>query len=111
MKDLELTNLLHLRRDAAPSSLPAGFQQDVWREIRLRRAQQMETHGGWLDWLLEPFRQPAVVCAALALSVLIGAGTALSNLPAGGDHTTSGLHLQVFSSSSPALPSTLLNAH
>ena len=106
MHDYDLTELLRLQREKPIPALPGSFQQDVLREIRLRAAE----HGaGWLGWLLEPFRQPLFAGASLAFALLLGVALGAGSVMADESRLASrALDLHVFTSRSPALPSTLL---
>ena len=109
MDDQNLDHLLAQRRDALPPPLSANFQQSVWREIRRRKAEASEKHGAWFGWLLEPLFKPATAVAALALALVMGVSlgtTALAD--SRNTQTRLALDLQVFGSSSPSLPATLM---
>ena len=109
MDDQNLDQLLAQRREELLPSLPATFQQGVWREIRRRKAESREHHGAWFAWLLEPLFKPALAFAALAFALVLGVGlgtTASANTR--NTQTRLALDLQVFGSSSPSLPATLM---
>ncbi len=109
MDDRNLDHLLAQRRDAPLPAVPTSFQQDVWREIRQRKAASGEPRGAWFGWLLEPLFKPAMAFAAMALALVMGVGlgrTALAD--SRNTQTRVALDLQVFGSSSPALPATLM---
>ena len=109
MNDQNLDLLLVQRREVPLPSLTTNFQQDVWCEIRRRKAEFAERQATWFGWLLEPIFRPAMAFAGLALAVVIGVGlgtTALADSRKA--HTRVALDLQVFGSSSPSLPATLI---
>ncbi len=109
MDDQNLDHLLAQRREAPLPPLPASFQQDVWREVRRRKREAGERHGAWCDWLLEPLFKPAMAFAALTFALVLGVSlgsTASANTR--NTQTRLALDLQVFGSSSPSLPATLM---
>lgn len=109
MDDRTLDHLLAQRREAPLPLLPATFQQGVWREIRRRKAEAREHHGAWFAWLLEPLFKPALAFAALALALVLGVGLgSTASAESRNTQTRLALDLQVFGSSSPALPATLM---
>ena len=109
MDDRNLDHLLAKRREAPLPSLPATFQQDVWREIRQRKAEAGERRGAWFDWLLEPLFKPAMAFAALSLALVLGVGLgSTASADSRNAQTRLALDLQVFGSSSPSLPATLM---
>lgn len=110
MDDQNLDLLLVQRREAPLPHLTTNFQQGVWREISSRKAGAGEHHGSWFGWLFEPLLKPAMAFAALALALVMGIGlgaTALADSKKA--QTRLALDLQVFGSSSPSLPATLLD--
>jgi hypothetical protein len=107
MDEAELENLLRLRRVNHLPPAPANLAQNVWREIRRRRA---AGEGGWLAWFIEPFCRWSLVVPALALAILLGAGLAVKTVEAQPSPARMALDLQVFSPTPPSLPSTLLHA-
>ena len=108
MDDRNLDHLLAQRRDAPLPAVPASFQHDVWREIRRRDAEAFD-HPAWFGWLLEPLFKPAMAFAAMALALVMGIGLGTRALAdSRNTQTRLALDLQVFGSSSPALPATLL---
>ena len=109
MDDRNLDHLLALRRDARLPAVPASFQQDVWREIRQRKAETGCYRTAWFGWLLEPLFKPAMAFAAMALALVMGVGLGTTTLTESrNSQTRLALDLQVFGSSSPSLPATLL---
>ena len=109
MDDQNLDELLAQRRNEPLPSLPATFQQGVWREIRRRGAEASEPHHAWFGWFLEPLFRPAMAFTALALALVMGVGLGTTALAESRNlQTRLALDLQVFGSSSPALPATLL---
>ena len=100
-----LDRLLQQRREKAAPTLPGSLSQNVWREIRQRRASREPSANPalfWL-WLLRPH---AVLALTLAVMVGIGVGSRSPVSPAAQAHEA--LDLQVFGNAAPALPSTLL---
>lgn len=109
MDDQNLDHLLAQRRDAPLPAVPASFQQDVWREIRQRKAEARRHHVAWFGWLLEPLFRPAMAFAALALALVMGVGLGTTaRADSRNAQTRLALNLQVFGSSSPSLPATLM---
>jgi hypothetical protein len=108
MDDQTLDHLLTQRRAAPLPAVPASFQQDVWREIRQRKAQAGRSHGAWFGWLLEPLFKPAMAFASLALALVLGVGLGTATADSRNMQTRIALDLQVFGSSAPALPATLM---
>jgi hypothetical protein len=108
MDDLTLNEALERYRErTAQASLPANFQQNVWRAIRQRRALH-EERPTWrallCDMLLSPRTVLGSLAMALALGVAMGARTA--ELPA--SQAREALDLGVFGHEAPTLPATLL---
>ena len=109
MDDRNLDYLLAQRRDAPLPAVPANFQQDVWREIRQRKAEAGRHHAAWFGWLLEPLFKPAMAFSAMALALVMGVGLGTTALAESRNlQTRLALDLQVFGSSSPSLPATLM---
>ena len=109
MDDRNLDHLLAQRRDAPLPAVPANFQQDVWREIRQRKAETGRHHVAWFGWLLEPLFKPAMAFSAMALALVMGVGLGTTALAESRNmQTRLALYLQVFGSSSPSLPATLM---
>ena len=109
MDDQNLDQLLAQRREELLPSLPATFQQGVWREIRRRKAESREHHGAWFAWLMEPLFKPALAFAALAFALVMGVGLGTTaRADSRNAQTRLALDLQVFGSSSPSLPATLM---
>ena len=110
MDDRNLDYLLARHREAPLPLLPATFQRSVWREIRRLKAEAAEHHDAWFCWLLEPLFKPAMAVAALALALVLGVGLGTTALADSRNaQTRLALDLQVFGSSSPSLPATLLH--
>lgn len=107
MDETQLDKLLRMHRAMPVPPVPANLAQNVWREIRRRRA---AGEGGWLAWLIEPFCRPNLVMPALALAVVLGAGVGVVAVHAQPSPARAALDLQVFSPTPPSLPSTLLHA-
>ncbi len=109
MDDRNLDHLLAQRRDAPLTAVPANFQQDVWREIRQRKTASGELRGAWFGWLLEPLFKPAMAFAAMALALVMGVGLGTTAVADSRNmQTRLALDLQVFGSSAPSLPATLM---
>lgn len=109
MDDRNLDELLARRRESPLPPLKSTFRQDVWREIRRRKAEAGEHNGAWFGWLLEPLFKPAMAFAALAVALVMGVGLGTTALAESRNmQTRLALDLQVFGSSSPSLPATLM---
>lgn len=109
MDDRHLEHLLAQLREAPLPVLPASFQQSVWHEIRRRKAETGERHGTWFGWFLEPLFKPAMAFASLALALVLGVGLGTVSAESRNVRTRLALNLQVFGSSSPSLPATLMD--
>ena len=105
MDDHALTPLLAQLRATPLPAVPGSLQQDVWREIRQRRAEKPVS---WWASLFEPLLRPAPAFAALAVAVLVGVSGGSMAMNFRSAHTRHALGLEVFSSAAPALPATLL---
>lgn len=106
MDEKSLDKLLRLRGETVGASLPANFQQNVWREIRQRRGTNSSAFAifsSW-QWLLRP--QFATVCLVIATAVGVAVGSRQPDRVA--LSTRHALHLDVFGPTAPALPSTVL---
>jgi hypothetical protein len=108
MDDRNLDHLFAQRWEAPLPTLPATFQQGVWREIRRRKAKAGVHHGAWFEWLLEPLFDPAMAFAALALALVLGVGLGTASADSQKTKTRLALDLQVFGRSPPSLPATLI---
>jgi hypothetical protein len=109
MDDRNLDHLLALHRELPLPALAPNFQQGVWREIRRRKAEGAERQASWFSWWFEPLFRPAMAFSALALALVLGVGLGATALADSRNmHTRVALDLEVFGSSSPALPSTLM---
>ena len=107
MDEKSLDQLLRRRGDAVrSSSLPSNFQQNVRREIRQRSAK--ETSGGFFGW--QWLLRPQFVAAMLAVAMLVGVGLGSRQPDRLAMTTKQALHLDVFGSAPPTLPSTVLSA-
>ena len=104
MDDRSLEDLLRQRGELVASALPPAFQQNVWREIRQRKALPESSNLSVWGWLLRPQMISAVL--AVAAFVGIGLGSRLPDRVA--SNTSDALNLRVFGQAPPALPSTLL---
>ena len=106
MDHSSLDRLLQERREKAASALPGSFSQNVWREIRQRKATRepsVNPASFWL-WLL----RPQAVLAALALAITVGIGVGSRSPVSSAARAHQALDLQVFGGEAAALPSTLL---
>lgn len=105
MEEKQLDSLLIQIQERQVPSLPSNISQNVWREIRIRQSQHKN---GW-DFLPEFLLSPRILSSGLAIAfaVGIGSGIFMTELPPS-NGTRGALNLQVFSSLSPDLPSTLL---
>lgn len=106
MDNSSLDRLLQQRREQSASALPGAFPQNVWREIRQRKAAHKSSEEGasiW-HWLLQP--QAVLAALVLAATVGVGVGGRPRVTPAVKAHEA--LDLQVFGGAASALPSTLL---
>lgn len=109
MNEQNLDQLLALRQERPLPTLPGSFQQDIWREIRHRKLEAIGHRSSWFSWFLEPLLQPATTFATLSFAVLLGIGMGTSALAESRNtQARFALNLQVFSSTSSALPATLL---
>ena len=109
MDDNSLDELLEQRRNTGASSLPANFQQNVRREIRLRSASEKsapDVFHVW-QWLL----RPQLVTALLIVAIFIGIGVGGRRNDGSASHTRQALNLDVFGATAPTLPSTLLSSN
>ena len=106
MDDHILTNMLSQLRAAPLPSLPGSFRQDVWRAIRQRRPQNSAS---WVATFFEPFFRPALSVTALIVAMFLGASVGSMAVDLRGTQTREALGLEVFGSSAPTLPATLLS--
>ncbi len=106
MDEKSLDQLLRQRGDAVHSSLPPNFQQNVWRQIRLRReasGSAFPVDSLW-QWLL----RPQLVAAGLAVALFVGIGLGSRQPDRLALNTRHALNLDVFGAAAPTLPSTML---
>lgn len=69
----ELDQLLKAAAQQSPPTLPARFQQDVWRRIRSERdANSQPVIGSLANWLFNMMLRPQAVAAALSVALLFG---------------------------------------
>lgn len=109
MDEKSLDDLLQARRESLGSSLPPNFQQNVLREIRMRRHSSSGEHEAsslW-QWLL----RPQFVTALLAMAMFVGIGLGRQQHDHLAAHTKQALNLDVFGAMPPSLPSTLLTSN
>lgn len=107
MDENSLDELLRQRAQKTGGSLPPNFQQNVWREIRQRRAAETAGSGAWVwQWLL----RPQLVAVVLAVAMAVGAGLGSRHPERVELNTNKALDLDVFGASPRTLPSTVLSA-
>jgi len=99
MKNNDIDRLLQEMGRTAVPDLPSNFQQDVWREIRHRKAIQAPDWGNTLDLWLSRLLQPAPISASLVLALLIGMFGAMTLQ----NKTTAVLDLYAFNPSSVSI--------
>ena len=105
MDHSSLDRTLQQRREIASPELPGSFSQNVWREIRQRKAaQEPAVAVSFWHWLL----RPQMVALALTVAVAVGVGVGSKRFVSSTMQTHQALDLQVFGDSASALPSTLL---
>ena len=77
MDEKSLDDFLQARRGSLGSSLPPNFQQNVLREIRMRRHSSSGAHEAFSlwQWLL----RPQFVTALLAMAMFVGIGLGGAN--------------------------------
>jgi hypothetical protein len=97
----ELDKLLgKLSAQRAPS-LPAGFRQEVWRQIRHDRATaELPTWSNALNRFFNSILRPQLIVAALALALVLGAYTGLTSSFSKPGHP---VQLDAFSANAPGL--------
>ena len=106
MDEKSLDDLLRQRRETTTPALSSSFSQDVWREIRLRRASETGAVGTLSIW---PWLwRPQYIAAVLAVATLVGIGLGIRPRERMATRTEQALHLEVFGAAAPTLPSTLL---
>jgi hypothetical protein len=108
MDDPTLDKLLDAYRERPRGSLPGSFQQNVWREIRRRKADDEARAAAPWAWLLELVLRPQMVLAVLAFALVLGTAIGVQRPVREAAMTRAALDLQVFGGASPSLPSTLL---
>lgn len=110
MDDPSLDSLLNRLRDRREAALPGTFEQNVWREIRLRKSSSLEVEGSFWSRALDLILRPQTVAVSLAVALALGVGLGGRGTEPHTAQTHAALDLQVFGSASPSLPSTLLSA-
>ena len=98
MDDLNLDKLLTRYAEAPVPALPGSFQQDVLREIRLRKGDSRQSDG-WLSEIYTLFFRPGFLAASFSLAVAVGLAFPAMMRPAAPMQTASSLGLDVFSHS------------
>lgn len=106
MKPCDLNDALEALAARRLPDPPAALARNVWREIRVRRAQPVREgiFEGWVSALLRPRWILSAATMTIAVSVTFGM---LEDSSAANVHAS--LNLSVFSASAPALPSTLIS--
>lgn len=109
MNDSELTKILNLSQNKPIPALPGAFQQGVLREIRRRSSEAAAQPPRWLALLFEPVRHLRFAAAIVAFAGFLGTmfGTYETRSPS--RVASQALDLEVFTSRSPSLPSTLIH--
>jgi hypothetical protein len=108
MTDSELAELVAKKSQRALPSLPANFQQNVWRNVRVRTAE--EATKPWASLLLDWCVRPSFVGAALTVAIIIGGTLGGVALPRRGSEVHASADFVHFSSHAPSMPATLLDA-
>lgn len=106
MDENSFEQLLRQRCDQPHPSLPPNFQQDVWREIRQRRFEEGSAFGTFAFW--QSLLRPRFLAASLAAAIVIGVSMGALQRDRSAETTKHALHLEVFGTAAPALPSTIL---
>ena len=102
----ELDKLIKNYASRATPSPPGNLEEDVWREIRLRR--EASSRMSLLDRLAACLWQKHLAYASGVAAVALGVGLAWLSLDARAQATSDALNLQVFSERSPTLRLTSL---
>jgi hypothetical protein len=103
----ELDKLLNEYASRPTSLPPSNLEDDVWREIRLRRNTPVPE--SLFDWLAGCVWRAHVASASVIAAVVLGAGFAWLDLNASAAQPIShALNLHVFSEHSPTLRLTSL---
>ena len=103
----ELDKLLKEYASRPTSLPPSNLEDDVWREIRLRR--QRPVRDSFFDWLAACVWRGHVASASVIAAVVLGAGFAWLDFKASAVQPVShALNLHVFSAHSPTLRLTSL---
>ncbi|MHA3772432.1 hypothetical protein ACXR0O_12935 [Verrucomicrobiota bacterium sgz303538] len=110
MDDSLLDSLLNRLRNRRGAALPGAFEQNVWREIRLRKSAPPEAECSFWSRALDLILRPQTVAVSLAVALALGVGLGSRGTEAHTVQPHAALDLQVFSSASPSLPSTLLSS-
>lgn len=110
MDEKSLDELLRRCREAALSSLPQNFHQNVQQEIRLRRALELSELGTFPSWRSLPL-SPHFVTALLAVAMFVGIGLGSRQQDRIALSAKQALNLDVFGAKPPTLPSTVLSSN
>ena len=103
----ELDKLLKEYASRPTSPPPGNLEDDVWREIRLRR--ERPVRDSFFDWLAACVWRAHVASASVIAAVVLGAGFAWLDPNASAAQPVShALNLHVFSEHSPTLRLTSL---
>ena len=103
----ELDKLLKEYASRPPPLPPSNLEDDVWREIRLRR--ERPVRDSFFDWLAARVWRAHFASASVVAAVVLGTGFAWLDLKASVSQPIShALSLNVFSEHSPTLRLTTL---
>ncbi len=105
MEEQRFDKLLKQLQKRPIPSLPSTLSQNVWREIRNRPSGQKT----WVDFLPHFIFSPRILSAGLAIAFVVGMGSGIVMTALSQSHAVpEALNLQVFLSSPPDMPSTIL---
>ena len=103
----ELDKLLKEYASSPTPLPPSNLEDDIWREIRLRREGPLRD--SFFDWLAARLWNPHVAFASVVAAIALGAGVSWLNPRASAPQRISlALNLRVFSEESPTLRLTSL---
>lgn len=105
MNEEQFDALVNDFKNLKKTPLPHSFEQNVWREIRKKKIEPIS----FFEWLMNLREKPFLFSSGLVTACLIGLliGSLTNSVPVK-TTTREGLGLNVFSITSPDLPSTLL---
>ena len=106
-----LDELLRLYAETTKVDVPAHFGLGVWRNIRLRQAEE-PTWLGFGQWLSNLWTQPQFGIPAITVALMVGLLTGWLHLDQWSSplYSHQALGLDVFSTAPPSLPSTLIDS-